>query len=81
MIQAAVRTTRTQPTDSLTPSASRQPASQRPADPGIPEGSDYFGVRGYAKVSIGVGRGRNVGDQRQYLKEKDAKREMRNERS
>ena len=41
----------------------------------------YFGVRGYAKVSIGVGRGRNVGDRRQYLKEKDAKREMRNERS
>jgi hypothetical protein len=41
----------------------------------------YFGVRGYAKVSIRAGRGRNVGDQRQYLNEKDTKREMRNEQS
>ena len=40
----------------------------------------YFGGKGYCKVTIGVGRGRKVGDKRQYLKEKDARREMRAER-
>lgn len=37
----------------------------------------YFGSRGYAKVTIGVGRGRKLHDKRQHLKDKDAKREMR----
>jgi len=37
----------------------------------------YFGARGYAKVTIGVGRGRKLHDKRQHLKDKEAKREMR----
>ena len=37
----------------------------------------YFGEKGYAKVTIGVGRGRKLHDKRQVLKEKEAKREMR----
>lgn len=37
----------------------------------------YFGSKGYAKVTIGVGRGRKTGDKRQYLKEKDDRRQMR----
>lgn len=37
----------------------------------------YFGSRGFAKVTIGVGRGRKLHDKREHLKEKDAKREMR----
>ena len=37
----------------------------------------YFGEKGYAKVTIGVGRGRKSQDKRQNLKEKEAKREMR----
>ncbi|MCK5940908.1 MAG: SsrA-binding protein SmpB [Planctomycetes bacterium] len=38
----------------------------------------YFGEKGFAKVTIGVGRGRKTQDKRQNLKEKEAKREMRN---
>ena len=38
----------------------------------------YFGAKGYAKVTIGVGRGRKTQDKRQSLKAKDAKREIRN---
>lgn len=37
----------------------------------------YFGEKGYAKVTIGVGRGRKLHDKRQVLKDKEAKREMR----
>jgi SsrA-binding protein len=37
----------------------------------------YFGSRGFAKVTIAVGRGRKLHDKREHLKEKDAKREMR----
>ena len=37
----------------------------------------YFGEKGFAKVTIGIGRGRKTQDKRQHLKEKDAKREMR----
>ncbi|MBM4063769.1 MAG: SsrA-binding protein SmpB [Planctomycetes bacterium] len=37
----------------------------------------YFGGRGHAKVTIGVGRGRKTHDKREYLKEKEAKREIR----
>jgi SsrA-binding protein len=37
----------------------------------------YFGSRGYAKITIGVGRGRKLHDKRQHLKDKEAKREMR----
>ena len=36
----------------------------------------YFGDKGYAKISIGIGRGRKNQDKRQHLKEKEAKREM-----
>ena len=37
----------------------------------------YFGEKGYAKVTIAVGRGRKTHDKRQVLKEREAKREMR----
>ncbi len=37
----------------------------------------YFGSRGFAKVTIGVGRGRKLHDKRQHLKDKEAKREIR----
>ena len=37
----------------------------------------YFAAKGYAKCLVGVGRGRKTHDKRQVLKEKDAKREMR----
>lgn len=37
----------------------------------------YFGEKGYAKITIGVGRGRKTQDKRQVLKDKEAKREMR----
>lgn len=37
----------------------------------------YFGSRGFAKVSIGVCRGRKLHDKRQHLKDKEAKRELR----
>ena len=37
----------------------------------------YFGEKGYAKVTIGVGRGRKTQDKRQNLKDKEAKKEMR----
>ena len=36
-----------------------------------------FGEKGYAKVTVGVGRGRKTQDKRQNLKDKEAKREMR----
>lgn len=37
----------------------------------------YFGGRGFAKVTIGVGKGRKLHDKRQHLKDKEAKREIR----
>jgi SsrA-binding protein len=37
----------------------------------------YFGVRGFAKVTLGVGKGRKVHDKREHLKNKEAKREIR----
>jgi len=37
----------------------------------------YFGARGFAKVTIGVGKGRKVHDKRQHLKDKEAKKEIR----
>jgi SsrA-binding protein len=37
----------------------------------------YFGEKGYAKVTVGVGRGRKTQDKRQSLKDKEAKKEMR----
>ncbi|MFK7742182.1 MAG: SsrA-binding protein SmpB [Planctomycetota bacterium] len=37
----------------------------------------YFGAKGYAKVTICVGRGRKNQDKRQHLKEKEARREIR----
>ena len=37
----------------------------------------YFGTRGFAKVTLGVGKGRKLHDKRQHLKDKEAKREMR----
>jgi SsrA-binding protein len=37
----------------------------------------YFGARGFAKVTIGVGRGRKLHDKRQHLKDKELKKEIR----
>ncbi|MCB9876010.1 MAG: SsrA-binding protein SmpB [Planctomycetes bacterium] len=37
----------------------------------------YFGTKGFAKVTIGVGRGKKLHDKRQSEKEKQAKREIR----
>lgn len=37
----------------------------------------YFGGRGFAKVTLGVGKGRKLHDKRQHLKDKEAKREIR----
>jgi SsrA-binding protein len=37
----------------------------------------YFGGRGFAKVTLGVGKGRKLHDKRQHLKDKEAKKEMR----
>jgi len=37
----------------------------------------YFGARGFAKVTIGIGKGRKVHDKRQHLKDKEAKKEIR----
>lgn len=37
----------------------------------------YFGGRGFAKVTLGVGKGRKVHDKRQHLQDKQAKREIR----
>ncbi|MBL9078798.1 MAG: SsrA-binding protein SmpB [Planctomycetes bacterium] len=37
----------------------------------------YFGSRGFAKVTIGVARGRKLHDKRQHLKDKEAKKEIR----
>jgi SsrA-binding protein len=37
----------------------------------------YFGGRGYAKVTLGVGKGRKLHDKRQHLKDKEAKKEIR----
>ena len=36
----------------------------------------FINERGLAKVSIGLGRGRKHFDKRDYIKEKDARREM-----
>lgn len=36
----------------------------------------FINERGYAKLLIGLGRGRKSFDKREYIKEKDAKREM-----
>lgn len=40
----------------------------------------YFGSRGFAKVTIGVGKGRKLHDKREHLKTKDAKKEIREAR-
>ena len=40
----------------------------------------YFGSKGFAKVSVGLCRGRKTQDKRQHLKEKEARRELRNPR-
>jgi SsrA-binding protein len=37
----------------------------------------YFGSRGFAKVTIGVGKGRKLHDKREHLKTKEARREIR----
>jgi SsrA-binding protein len=37
----------------------------------------YFGGRGFAKVTLGLGKGRKVHDKREHLKAKEAKKEMR----
>jgi SsrA-binding protein len=37
----------------------------------------YFGGRGFAKVTLGVGKGRKLHDKREHLKTKEAKREIR----
>lgn len=37
----------------------------------------YFGGRGFAKITLGVGKGRKLHDKRQHLKDKEAKREIR----
>jgi SsrA-binding protein len=37
----------------------------------------YFGGRGFAKVTLGVGKGRKLHDKRQHLKDKEMKREIR----
>jgi SsrA-binding protein len=37
----------------------------------------YFGGRGFAKVTLGVGKGRKLHDKRQHLKDKEARREIR----
>ena len=36
----------------------------------------YFGGRGFAKVTLGVGQGRKLHDKRQHLKDKEAKKEI-----
>ena len=37
----------------------------------------YFGGRGFAKVTLGVGKGRKLHDKREHLKSKEAKKEIR----
>lgn len=37
----------------------------------------YFGGRGFAKVTIGIGRGRKLHDKRRHIEEKETKRELR----
>ena len=37
----------------------------------------YFGARGIAKMTLGVGKGRKLHDKREHLKTRDAKREIR----
>ncbi|MBL8724755.1 MAG: SsrA-binding protein SmpB [Planctomycetes bacterium] len=37
----------------------------------------YFGGRGFAKVTIAVGKGRKLHDKREHEKQKEAQREMR----
>ena len=37
----------------------------------------YFGSRGFAKVTLGIGKGRKLHDKRQHLKDKEMKREIR----
>jgi SsrA-binding protein len=37
----------------------------------------YFGGRGFAKVTLGVGKGRKLHDKREHLKTKEARKEMR----
>ena len=37
----------------------------------------YFGGRGFAKVTLGIGKGRKLHDKRQHLKDKEAKKEIR----
>jgi SsrA-binding protein len=37
----------------------------------------YFGARGFAKVTLALGRGRKTHDKREHIKTKDARRELR----
>jgi len=37
----------------------------------------YFGGRGFAKVTLGIGKGRKLHDKRQHLKDKEARKEIR----
>jgi len=37
----------------------------------------YFGARGFAKITLGVGKGRKLHDKREHLKDKEARREIR----
>lgn len=37
----------------------------------------YFGGRGFAKVTLGVGKGRKLHDKRQHLKDKELKQQIR----
>jgi SsrA-binding protein len=41
----------------------------------------YFSDSGYAKVKLGLAKGKNAGDKRDSIKKKDAEREMRRESS
>jgi SsrA-binding protein len=41
----------------------------------------YFSQRGYAKVKLGLAKGKNTVDKRDALKERDIKRDMRREQS
>ncbi|MBL8731424.1 MAG: SsrA-binding protein SmpB [Planctomycetes bacterium] len=40
----------------------------------------YFSASGFAKLTLGVGKGRKLHDKRQHLKDKEAKREIREAR-
>ena len=39
----------------------------------------FFNKRGFAKIELGIGRGKHHGDKRQVVKARDTEREMRRE--